>query len=439
MNRARFARNWNVGMLDIKFVREKPEYVKGKIALRGVELDLVLFSQLESQRREMIAQSEELRSRRNRVSQEIPRLRKEGRDVAEKISEMKEVGGKIKDIEHTLQKVEGDLQEFLLSVPNIPDESVPEGGTEEDNQEIRCWGTPRRFEFRVRDHVDLGTSLDILDLERAAKVAGARFAVYRGIGAALERALANFMLDIQTREHGYIEVLPPFMVNAEALVGTGNLPKFEEDLFRIQGWPFYLIPTAEVPVTNLFRDEILPESELPVNLVAFTPCFRSEAGSHGKVARGLIRQHQFNKVELVKFVRPKDSTEELEKLTANAESILQLLELPYRVVVLCAGDMSFSAAKTYDIEVWLPSQKKYVEISSCTNFKDFQARRAGIRYRPDDKGKPRHVHTLNGSGLAIGRTWVALVENYQNEDGTITIPEVLRPYLGGLEMICPNT
>ncbi|MBN2432989.1 MAG: serine--tRNA ligase [Acidobacteria bacterium] len=418
-------------MLDIKYVRENLALVQEKIGRRGSGFDAGAFAELENRRRKLIVRTEELRALRNRVSQEIPRRKKAGEDVAAQIAEMKDVGETIKDLEEGLAAVDQELQDFLLNVPNLPDDAVPPGHSEEDNVEVRRWGTPRNFDFPVKDHVDLGAALNILDLDRAAKVTGARFAIYRGAGARLERALINFMLEVQTRENGYLEVLPPFMVNADSLVGTGNLPKFEDDLFRIQNWPFYLVPTAEVPVTNFYRDEILEEAELPIRLVAFTPCFRSEAGSYGKLTRGLIRQHQFNKVELVKFCRPEESMAELESLTADAETILQRLGLPYRVVSLCTADLGFSSAKTYDIEVWLPSQQRYVEISSCSNFKDFQARRAAIRYRPAGQGKPRYLHTLNGSGLAIGRTWVALMENGQNADGSITLPEVLRPFMGG--------
>ncbi len=421
-------------MLDSKLVRENLEFVRERLALRGLALDTAAFAALDQRRRDILAKSEELRALRNKVSAQIPALKKQGQDASAEMARMKAVGDEIKALEQDLTGVEKCLDDFLLGIPNLPDESVPAGGGSEQNAEVSRWGEPRAFDFPVVDHVDLGTRLGILDLDRAAKITGARFAVYRGAGAALERALVTFMLDVHTRQHGYAEVLPPFMVNAESLVGTGNLPKFAADLFHLEGWPFYLIPTAEVPVTNLYRDEILEEAALPVRHAAYTPCFRSEAGSYGKDTRGLIRQHQFQKVELVAFTRPEDSMAELERLTGNAERILQLLGLPYRRMLLCTGDMGFSAAKTYDLEVWLPSQKKYVEISSCSNFKDFQARRAGLRYRPEG-GKPRLLHTLNGSGLAIGRTWVAILENYQNADGSVTVPEALRPYLHGLEAI----
>jgi seryl-tRNA synthetase len=421
-------------MLDIKFVRENLEFVRERLASRGLALDTAALAALEQRRRDILAKTEELRALRNKVSAQIPALKKQGQDAAAEMARMKAVGEEVKTLEQELAGVEKALDEYLLGLPNLPDDSVPEGTTAQDNREIRSWGQPRPMDFPPLDHVDLGTRLGILDLDRAAKITGARFAVYRGVGAALERALVAFMLDVHTREHGYSEVLPPFMVNAESLVGTGNLPKFAADLFHLEGWPFYLIPTAEVPVTNLYRDEILEEAALPIRHAAYTPCFRSEAGSYGKDTRGLIRQHQFQKVELVAFTRPEDSMAELERLTGNAERILELLGLPYRRMLLCTGDMGFSSAKTYDLEVWLPSQKKYVEISSCSNFKDFQARRAGLRYRPEG-GKPRLLHTLNGSGLAIGRTWVAILENYQNADGSVTVPEVLRPYLHGLETI----
>jgi len=425
-------------MLDIKFVRENIDLVAGKIALRGTALDLSDFSALERRRREILARSEELRALRNKVSAAIPKLKQAGQDVAAQTARMKAVGDEIKSLEEELSRVEAGLGDCLLNIPNLPDDSVPAGRTSDDNPVVRTWGDPRSLDFPALDHVELGRRLGILDLDRAAKITGARFAVYRGAGAALERALIAFMLDVHTRRHGYTEIMPPYMVNRESLIGTGNLPKFEEDLFRLQGWPFFLIPTAEVPVTNLYREEILEEADLPVNHVAFTPCFRSEAGAHGKETRGLIRQHQFHKVELVKFSRPEDSMDQLERLTADAERILQLLGLPYRVVLLCTGDMGFSSAKTYDLEVWLPSLGRYVEISSCSNFKDFQARRAGLRYRPADGGKPRLLHTLNGSGLAIGRTWVAVVENFQNADGTVSLPEALRPYLHGQATIEPQ-
>jgi seryl-tRNA synthetase len=421
-------------MLDSKFVRENLERVRERLALRGLALDTASFAALDQRRRDILAKSEELRALRNKVSAQIPVLKKQGQDASAEMARMKAVGDEIKALEQDLAGVEKSLDDFLLGIPNLPDESVPAGGGSANNVEAGRWGEPRAFDFPVLDHVDLGTNLGILDLDRAAKITGARFAVYCGAGAALERALVTFMLDVHTREHGYAEVLPPFMVNAESLVGTGNLPKFAADLFHLEGWPFYLIPTAEVPVTNLYRDEILEEEALPVRHAAYTPCFRSEAGSYGKDTRGLIRQHQFQKVELVAFTRPEDSMAELERLTGNAERILQLLGLPYRRMLLCTGDLGFSSAKTYDLEVWLPSQKKFVEISSCSNFKDFQARRAGLRYRPEG-GKPRFLHTLNGSGLAIGRTWVAILENGQNADGSVAVPEVLRPYLHGMESI----
>jgi seryl-tRNA synthetase len=345
---------------------------------------------------------------------------------------------RIKELGGERSTAEDELRNFLLGVPNVPHESVPAGRDSSDNMEVRRWGEPRAFGFEPRDHVELGKILDIIDLDRAAKITGARFALYKGLGARLERALINFMLDMHTKEHGYKEVLPPFMANSDSFIGTGNLPKFTADLFKVQGTDYFLVPTAEVPVTNIHRDEILDGNRLPIKYAAYTPCFRSEAGSYGKDVRGIIRQHQFNKVELVKFASPESSYDELESLTANAYRILELLELPYRVVVLCTGDMGFSSAKTYDIEVWVPSENTYREISSCSNFEDFQARRASIRYRPQGGGKPRLVHTLNGSGLAVGRTVIAILENFQEEDGTVTIPRELVPYMGGVDRITPG-
>jgi len=426
-------------MLDNQLLKNNLSFVSEKLSTRGFKLDIEKYKFLDNERKKFLEEIESLRSLRNKVSKEIPILKKKGIDVSEKISEMKKVGEKIKLLEKDLEKIEEELKFFLLSIPNIPDDSTPIGRDESENVEIRKWGTPRKFNFTPLDHVELGKVNDILDFERASKITGSKFALYKGYGALLERALINFMLDIHTREHGYKEVLPPFMVNAQSLYGTGNLPKFEEDLFKIKDFPYYLIPTAEVPVTNIHRKETLKEEDLPIKYVAYTPCFRSEAGSWGKETRGLIRQHQFNKVELLKFVKPEDSMEELEKLTNDAEKILQLLGLPYRVVSLCTGDLGFSSSKTYDIEVWMPGRNKYVEISSCSNFKDFQARRSSIKYKPKEGGKAKFLHTLNGSGLAIGRTWVAIVENFQNEDGSITIPEVLIPYMNGIKRINPKS
>ncbi len=422
-------------MLDNQLLKNNLTFVSEKLSHRGFNLDVEKFKDLEQKRKEFLEKIESLRAFRNKVSKEIPKLKKEGKNVEDKISEMKEVGEKIKSLENEFGEIEKELKNFLLSIPNIPDESVPIGKNESENVEVRKWGIPKQFDFTPLDHVELGKIHDILDFERASKITGAKFALYKGVGALLERALINFMLDIHTTQHGYKEVLPPFIVNADSLYGTGNLPKFEEDLFKLKDYPYYLIPTAEVPVTNIHRKETLKEDELPIKYVAYTPCFRSEAGSWGKETRGLIRQHQFNKVELLKFVKPENSMDELEKLTGNAEKILQLLNLPYRVVSLCTGDLGFSSAKTYDLEVWIPSRNKYVEISSCSNFKDFQARRSSIKYKPKSGGKAKFVHTLNGSGLAIGRTWVAIVENYQEKDGSIKIPDVLIPYMKGIEEI----
>jgi seryl-tRNA synthetase len=378
---------------------------------------------------------EELRALRNRTSDEIARLKKDLLDASSNIEEMRSVSARIKVLDEEIGELSAKVTEFLAGVPNLPNEDVPVGEDESSNRVERKVGTPRSFDFEVKDHVDIGTDLGILDTERAAKITGARFAAYFGVGARLERALANFMLDIHIREHGYREVLPPFMANSRSFFGTGNLPKFEEDLFKIRDTDYYLVPTAEVPVTNLYSGEVLDQKDLPISYAAYTPCFRSEAGSYGKDTRGLIRQHQFNKVELVKFTTPEDSYNQLERLTSNAEEILKRLELPYRVVTLSTGDMSFVSAKTYDLEVWIPSQDTYREISSCSNFEDYQARRANIRYKPSDGKKTRLVHTLNGSGLAVGRTWVAIIENYQEPDGSVVIPEALRPYMDGLAAI----
>jgi len=423
-------------MLDIKFLRAHFQEVKEKLKHRGEDLtDFERFEELDSKRRELIAQVEELKNQRNEVSQQIAALKREKKDAEPLIAEMRQVGERIKVLDDELRQVEETLETLLLSIPNIPHDSVPIGESEEDNVEIRKWGEPRQFTFAPKPHWELAEQLGILDFERAAKVTGSRFVFYKGIGARLERALINFMLDLHIEEHGYEEVLPPYLVNRTSMTGTGQLPKFEEDAFRIESEDYFLIPTAEVPVTNLHRDEILSAEQLPINYVAYSGCFRSEAGSAGRDTRGLIRQHQFNKVELVKFVKPENSYEELEKLTGHAEKVLQLLGLPYRVMSMCTGDLGFTAAKKYDIEVWLPSYETYREISSCSNFEAFQARRANIRFRRDLKAKPEHVHTLNGSGLAIGRTVAAILENYQQEDGTVVIPEVLRPYMGNREII----
>jgi len=422
-------------MLDLKFVRTNLDSIREMLKTRGYDLDISRFETLDQERRARLTVLEELRHRRNRVSDEIAAMKKKGEDASSVIAEMKAVSLNIKEKEKELPLFVDELNEMLMIIPNMPHESVPIGKDETDNPVIRTWGEVRETDFESLSHWEIGENLGIFDFARAAKIAGARFALYRGLGARLERALINFMLDIHTKEHGYIEILPPFMVNSDSMTGTGQLPKFKEDLFKIEGWDFYLIPTAEVPVTNIHRDEVLSEDQLPVYYVSYTPCFRSEAGSYGKDTRGLIRQHQFNKVELVKFTRPEESYDELEKLTRNAEEILRRLELPYRVITLCTGDLGFSAAKTYDLEAWLPGQGLYREISSCSNFSDFQARRAGIRFKRKGEKGTELVNTLNGSGLAVGRTLVAILENYQQADGSVLIPEALKPYMGGIDSI----
>lgn len=422
-------------MLDLGFVRENLQRVEEKLAERGVPGGLDAFRKVDVKRRQMLTEVEALKNRRNRASEEIGRLKQQGVDVEERIRETRTLSDEIKGLDEEAGKLDDELRQILERMPNIPHASVPIGNSSKQNREVRRWGEPRRFSFRPRPHWELGEALGILDLARAAKITGSRFAVYWDLGAKLERALANFMLDLHGREHGYREVLPPAIVNSASLFGTGNLPKFADDLFHLENTDWWLTPTAEVPVTNLFRDEVLDAADLPIKLMAYTPCFRSEAGSYGKDTRGIIRQHQFQKVELVKFSHPDASYPELEALANNAEAILQALGLPYRVVLLCTGDLGFSSAKTYDLEVWLPSSGEYREISSCSNFESFQARRANIRFRTGGKGKSEFVHTLNGSGVAIGRTWIALVENYQQEDGSVLIPEVLRGYLNGAERI----
>jgi len=424
-------------MLDLGFVRDNLELVKQKMRERGVPDLLGDFERLDRDRRQYLAEAERRKARRNKMSEEIAARKKQGLDASAQIAEMQELKLEIADLDAKVEDVDSRLRETLKNVPNVPHPSVPVGKGAADNQEIRRWGEPRQFDFEPKAHWDLGPALGILDFERAAKIAGARFAVYWGLGARLERALANFMLDVHTREHGYTEVLPPFIVNSASLYGTGNLPKFAGDLFKLEGADYWLIPTAEVPVTNLFRDEVLEAEKLPVKLCAWTACFRSEAGSYGKDTRGIIRQHQFQKVELVKFALPEKSYDELESLTRDASVILERLNLPYRVVALCTADLGFSSAKTYDLEVWLPSSGEYKEISSCSNFEAFQARRANLRFRRAKSGKTELLHTLNGSGLAIGRTWLAIIENYQQADGSVVVPEALRPYLGGLERIGP--
>jgi seryl-tRNA synthetase len=426
-------------MLDLGFVRSNLSLVREKMQDRGMAGILGDFEALDAERRKLLAEAEALKARRNTVSNEIATLKKQKQDASELIGQMKQVSVNIQQLDEQAKAADERLRDLLRRVPNLPHETVPVGRSADDNQEVRRWGEPRKFDFEPKAHWDLGPALGILDFERAAKIAGARFAVYYGAGAKLERALAQFMLDLHTREHGYTEVFPPFIVNSDSLYGTGNLPKFGEDLFKLEGSDYWLIPTAEVPVTNLFRDEVLEAENLPVKFCAWTACFRSEAGSYGKDTRGIIRQHQFQKVELVKFALPDNSYDELESLTRNAETILQRLGLPYRVVALSTGDLGFSSAKTYDLEVWLPSSQEYKEISSCSNFESFQARRANLRFRRGKGGKTEHLHTLNGSGLAIGRTWVALLENYQQEDGSVIVPEALRPYLDGLERITPRS
>ena len=422
-------------MLGLKFVSENLQLVKDSLRARKMDVDTSRFSLLVQKRKDLLQESEGLRFKKNQVSAEIAKLPAKERGKSPKIEEMKGVSNKIKEIDASLSEVEADLKEVLINIPNIPHESVPVGESEADNLIVRKWGGKPAFDYTPKQHFEIGEAQDILDFERGAKITGARFTLYKGAGARLERALINFMLDVHTKEHGYTEVLPPFIVNDTSMTGTGQLPKFKDDLFKIEGLEYYLIPTAEVPVTNIFANEILPEDDLPKYFTAYTPCFRREAGSYGKDVRGLIRQHQFNKVELVKFCRQEESYEELEKLLQNAETILQRLNIHYRVVNLCTADLGFSASKTYDIEVWLPGQDTYREISSCSNFVDFQARRANIRYKKQGDKKTKLVHTINGSGLAVGRTLVAILENYQQSDGSVVIPEALKPYMDGLEKI----
>jgi len=422
-------------MLDLNFVRDNLELVKQKMRERGLGEALGDFESIDSERRKFLLEAETRKARRNKVSDEIASLKKAKQDASALIAEMKQVGAEIQEFDEKAKQFDEQLQELLRIIPNLPHASVPIGRGSEENQEVRRWGIPREFDFEPKAHWDLGPALGILDFERARKITGARFAVYSGAGARLERALANFMLDLHTKEHGYTEVLPPFIVNSASLFGTGQLPKFKEDLFKLEGTDYWLIPTAEVPVTNLYDGEVLEVEKLPVKHCAWTACFRSEAGSYGKDTRGIIRQHQFQKVELVKFALPESSYDELESLTRNAETVLQRLELPYRVVALCTADLGFSSAKTYDLEVWLPAAGEYKEISSCSNFEAFQARRANLRFRRGKSGKTELLHTLNGSGLAVGRTWVAIIENYQQADGSVIIPKALRPYLDGQEKI----
>ncbi len=422
-------------MLDLKLIRERLAWVQDRLSLRGQDLPWETFESLDKERREILQEAETLKHRRNTVSDQIGRLKQEKKEAREAIEEMRQVSKRIKELDDSLAGIEEQFSAILLTLPNIPHETVPVGYTSEDNPVVRTWGEKPVFSFTPRPHWEIGENLDILDFERATRMTGARFVIYKGLGARLERALINFMLELHTTKHGYTEILPPFMVNSQSMIGTGQLPKFRDELFKLEGWDYFLIPTAEVPVTNLYQQEILSAQEMPKYFVSYTPCFRSEAGSYGKDTRGLIRQHQFNKVELVKFCAPEESYAELEGLLQNAEEVLKQLNLPYQVVSLCTGDLGFASAKTYDIEVWLPGQNLYREISSCSNFEDFQARRANIRFRREGRTKTELVHTLNGSGLAVGRTLVALLENYQQADGSVLIPPVLQPYMNGVSCI----
>lgn len=427
-------------MLDIRLIRNNREKIRNKMKNRGESFDISVIDQvydLDEKRREYLVYAEELKSKRNKESEEISRLKKSGRDIADKFDNMKRLSAEIKEYDTKLAKFDEDIEYLMLRIPNIPNEAVPDGLTDDDNEEIRSWGEPRKFNFEPKAHWDLGAGLDILDFERASKVTGSRFSFYKGLGARLERSIINYFLDFHTENQGYTEMIPPYMVNRKSMTGTGQLPKFEEDAFRIMKDDYFLIPTAEVPVTNYYAGEVLKGEELPIKIAAFSACFRSEAGSAGRDTRGLIRQHQFNKVELVKFTKPEDSYSELEKLTKDAEAVLKGLRLPYRVVKICKGDLGFTAALKYDIEVWMPSYNRYVEISSCSNFEDFQARRANIRYKETPKSRPEFVHTINGSGVAVGRTFAAVLENFQREDGSVEIPEALRPYMGGRESLKP--
>lgn len=418
-------------MLDIRRLRADMEEVKSRLKIRSGEYDVDGVLALDEKRREILQRVEQMKNQQKLVSKDVPRLKKEGKDVEPIFEEMRKLGDVIKILDEEVTVIDEDIKNRLLNIPNTPHVSTPVGETDADNLVYRVWGTPKAFDFEPKAHWDIGTDHDILDFERAVKIAGTRFTVLKGLGARMERAIINFMLNLHTDEHGYTEIFPPLMVNRESMIGTGQLPKFEDDMFHVPAKDFFLIPTAEVPVTNLYMNEILEENILPIYHTAFTPCFRKEAGSAGRDTRGLIRQHQFNKVELVKFTKPENSYDELESLLLAAEEVLKRLELPYRVVQLCSGDLGFSSAKTYDIEVWMPSYNRYLEISSCSNFEDYQARRANIRYREADSKKVQHIHTLNGSGLAVGRTLAAILENYQNADGSVTIPEALRPYMGG--------
>lgn len=421
-------------MLDMKVIRGETERVKAAMARRKEDVDIDGVIALDDRRRAILFEVESLKAKQNETSKKIPVMKKAGEDTAPVFAEMKALSDRVKELDEQVRDVEGQIYEAMLRIPNIPNDDVPDGDTDEDNVEIRRFGEPTRFDFEPKAHWDIGADLGILDPDTAAKITGARFHVYRDMGAKLERAIVNYFLDTHTEKHGYTEIFPPFMVHRSSMIGTGQLPKFEEDAYKVAGTEYFLVPTAEVPVTNMYREQILDGAQLPIKHVAYTACFRQEAGSAGRDGRGLIRQHQFNKVELVKFTRPEDSYNELEKLTHDAEMVLQGLGLPYRVVRICVGDLGFTAAKKYDIEVWMPSYGRYVEISSCSNFEDFQARRANIKFK-DAGGKAQFVHTLNGSGVAVGRTVAAILENYQNADGTVTVPEVLRPYLGGRDII----
>lgn len=422
-------------MLDIKRIRSNPEEVTTALGKRKGSFTIGKVLELDEKRRNIIIKVEEMKAEQNKVSKQVPMLKKEGKDVTETFAQMKQLSDKVKELDVELKELDDEIKKALLQIPNTPHESVVEGASDEDNIEIRKWGEPKEFTFEPKAHWDLGMDLDILDFERAAKITGARFTVFKGLGAKLERSLINFMLEVHTVEHGFTEMATPYMVNRDSMIGTGQLPKFEDDMFHLPVKDFFLVPTAEVPLTNLLRDEIIDEKSLPIYYTAYTPCFRQEAGSAGRDTRGLIRNHQFDKVELVKFTNKEDSYEELDKLTHCAEQILQKLGLPYRTVMLSTGDLGFSSAKTYDLEVWMPSYNRYVEISSCSNFEDFQARRANIRYRREDNGKVEYLHTLNGSGLAVGRTLAAVLENYQNEDGSVTIPDAIKHYFKGIDII----
>ena len=422
-------------MLDMKVLRNEPEKVKRAFLKRKENFDLDGLFELDDLRKQLIFENEQKKAQQNTVSKQIPMLKKEGKDTTEVFAEMKKLSDEIKETDAKVRELEEKINAIMLTIPNIPNETVPQGDTDEDNVEIRKWGEPTKFDFEPKAHWDIGEDLDILDFEKAGKVTGTRFTFYKGLGSALERAIINFFLDTHTEMSGYTEVFPPYMVHRNSMVGTGQLPKFEEDAFKVAGTDYFLVPTAEVPVTNMYRDQILEGAKLPIKHVAYSACFRAEAGSAGRDTRGLIRQHQFNKVELVKFTKPEQSYEELEKLTLDAEKVLQLLGLPYRVVKICTGDLGFTAAMKYDIEVWMPSYNRYVEISSCSNFEDFQARRANIKFKDSVKDKAQFVHTLNGSGVAVGRTVAAILENFQQEDGSVVIPEVLRPYMRNREKI----